>query len=227
MLENLYYIKSSHSIEILSDEEVVFFEDAKHIQSKKGLRDYISRGATIQGDIEEEIMSFLEIKVTEIPVDSFSDCKPSNKAIYACPECGETHFIIHQDGLSKCFHCKLVDDTSNFEVKLNGFVLNDCGVCLNPERVYYFMPKGALAWAYIEINIARKGLKYASGYSSIGGSSPCSIFNFDSKEEAIRNAIERIDSGLKNSGLLSQEQIKVYRDAFNKWKVGRLQLSLF
>ena len=110
----------------------------------------------------------------------------------------------------------------------NVFTFNEFGVCTNPEIVWYFMPKGALAWAYLQIEVAYKDGLWCEGYASIAGGSPCSLPRFKSKEEAIEQAIKGIKVSLNSdSGLLSKDKRKQYLDAFNKWRVSRIQYQIF
>lgn len=106
------------------------------------------------------------------------------------------------------------------------FEYNDCGVCTNPETIYYFMPPKALAWAYTEITVASRDGLWDYGYSSLGGGCAPSQWKFASKEDAVEKAIELLSNSLNSdSGLLSDKS--AYLHHFETWNANRNQLCLF
>lgn len=73
----------------------------------------------------------------------------------------------------------------------HSFIVNDCGVVINPDIIWQFKPKNALAWFIWEIKVGRceNGLwDYGGAFG--GGGSPVSNGTYPSKEAAIDAAID-------------------------------------
>jgi hypothetical protein len=108
---------------------------------------------------------------------------------------------------------------------------NDCGVVTNPDIIFYFIPKNALAWLYWEIKVG-KGLNglWDFGWSTAGGSSAVSNGKFKTKEEAIDAGIDYMknwfDRGLKTN-IITESDFKHGKKAFEEFLESRSQLSLF
>jgi hypothetical protein len=79
------------------------------------------------------------------------------------------------------------------------YEINEHGVVLNPDTVFYYMPKNALAWLYWEISvgICNNNL-WDFSLSYAGGGSPCSLGRWKTKEDAIKNAINNLKVHFKH-----------------------------
>lgn len=111
------------------------------------------------------------------------------------------------------------------------FEFNEFGVCVNPEKIFFTMKKGALAWDYVEIRIAKRNDEWYYGASYGGGGSPCSkgCIDFKTKEDVILSAYkdvkERLLKQTKNVDAFSKNS-KLYLNELNKWFLNRNQVSL-
>lgn len=117
------------------------------------------------------------------------------------------------------------------------YIINDCGVCINPTVIYRLQKKNALAWNYVEITYAQfPNGKWDYGYSTVGGgASPCEVrAKFSTKEEVVLGAKqylkEHLEKRIKNyeSGfMVSIHDYQYYLNEFLSFIKGEQQLSLF
>lgn len=102
------------------------------------------------------------------------------------------------------------------------YIINDCGVVMNPDVIFYFMPKGALAWCYWSLKVGKcnNGL-WDYGYSIPAGASPCCIGKFSTKEEATEEAINFLEKWFKKGydykGLLSESKFEIGKIEFQRF----------
>ena len=112
------------------------------------------------------------------------------------------------------------------------YEMNDCDVCINPERVFFAMKQGALAWDYAEIEIAELNGIWDFGYSYGGGGGPCmpKLGKWSSREECIIAGYEHLRDTLKRSigsyGSISKNH-EYHLSELEEWWISRNQLTLF
>jgi len=114
------------------------------------------------------------------------------------------------------------------------FEFNDCDVCVNPEIIFSFMNKGALAWDYIELRVAERNGTWDYGYSSSGGGRPCSPdkrWEILTRQEAIDKGVEQLKNNLQRAidepyGVISKN-VKFHFDKLVEWENKQVQLTLF
>lgn len=122
-------------------------------------------------------------------------------------------------------------------MKTHNFEINENGVCMNPKLVYHYQVPNALAWEYMQLEIAQfpskrwgYGIRFAGG-----GGIPCSDLGADysgnSQEGAIQAGIKRIHIFFENgcAGMVHEKRFEQYRKHFNEWvlKQKTPQLELF
>lgn len=107
------------------------------------------------------------------------------------------------------------------------YLFNDSGVCKNPDVTFFFMPKDALAWAYISIEIAEQKGLFMYGAHSIGGGTPCSRPKYKTRKEAIQAGIKFLDRTLSTDYSGLGVKTEVYRKSLEEWKASQNQLTLF
>lgn len=103
------------------------------------------------------------------------------------------------------------------------YIHNEHNVALNPDTIFKYKNKEALAWCYWEIDIARcKDSLWDFGYWIPGGSSPCCIGRFKTKEEAFDEAVnflkEHFKKGYKGEGLYSKRLFLKAKKEFTRWR---------
>ena len=99
------------------------------------------------------------------------------------------------------------------------FIYNDCNVVLNPDVLFSFKPKGALAWCYWELKIGKcmNGL-WDFGYWLPASVSPCCHGRYETEEEAKKYAIKLFKEWFKKDfdrkDMYSQKLFKAAKNQF-------------
>ena len=108
------------------------------------------------------------------------------------------------------------------------YLFNENGICENPKVVYHFMPNGAYAWAYSEIEVCENNGAWDFGCKTIGYCSACTNRGtYSTEEEAISAAVERMKNALSQTNMLPSKDIELHNTNLKNWLLSRRQLSLF